>query len=326
MAKPTDKSQQDIPAIESVFKSPELDIIELVDPAQVQLYRTSVADQMNESRMGASPPKRCVDLADNIADIIIETAVQGASLLEVHVIDPAWVLLARDSNGVSFIDVDPDNSGYLWPPIEVNFPPDSSDAVWRLCQVRASTDLTGANLILTFEDRITAELRELQGPVVASSGSTRAQFIQFLVDDVKVGGKKSGAGKVAPALGVGQALNLLGSAGAARAGIPPDPNVRFVPIFQAGVETPFTAGSPSESVQSQNNPPASATQPNAPPARQNPSKKPGPSPGQKGKPASIAVVKNGRAAAQFGDVPEIAIASGYYNTQVPPITGTSLGL
>lgn len=157
----------------------DLRITELTDPKLIEFYTSSVANQINDFRASFSPAKRVRDLAAWIADVIIETTAQGASLLEVHVIDPAWTLLMRDSNGVSFIDVD--DEGFLWPPVEVNFPKDVSDATWRLCQARPSTSLTEANLILTFEDKIVSELREHYGAQASLPNQTRAEFIQSLV-------------------------------------------------------------------------------------------------------------------------------------------------
>lgn len=159
--------------------SPDLHVTELVDPAEISFLVTSLADQINAFRMDWSPPKRVHDLSGWIADIIIETTAQGASLLEVHIIDPAWTLLMKDVNGVAFIDVD--DEGFLWPPIEVTFPKDRSDATWRLCQLRPSTSLTEANVIMVFEDKIVSELREHFGAQVSFPDQTRAEFLQSLV-------------------------------------------------------------------------------------------------------------------------------------------------
>jgi len=165
--------------ISNSFQSPTLHVTELTDPNQVRVYAESLAKQINDFRMQYNPPKRCIDLTSWIADVIIETSAQGSSLLEVHVIDPAWTLLMRDANDVSFIDVD--DQGFLWPPVEVVFPQDKSDATWRLCQVRPSNSLTEANLILVFEDKIVSELREQKGPYQSAPNQSRAEFIQALV-------------------------------------------------------------------------------------------------------------------------------------------------
>ncbi len=172
-------------SIPSEVASHELDIIALQDPIQIRAYTISVAKQINDQRMKYAPQKRVANLSDAIQDIIIETSAQGASLLEVHIIDTGWDLFTRDESGTCFIDADPD--GYLWPPIEVNFPEGASDCFWRLAQARPSTDLSQANVILTFEDRIVAELREYGGPVQSNPQETRAEFIRRLVKEVQLG-------------------------------------------------------------------------------------------------------------------------------------------
>lgn len=159
--------------------SPDLDVVELVDPNRIQFYANSLADQINTFRMSYSPQKRIIDLSTFISDIIIETTAQGGSLLEVTVIDPGWMLFTRDANGVCFIDVD--DQGFLWPPVEVTFPPDISDATWRLCQCIPTTDLTQANVTITFEDKIVSELREHYGAQTSYPEQTRAEFMQSLV-------------------------------------------------------------------------------------------------------------------------------------------------
>lgn len=163
------------------FRSAELSVTEQIDPSLIKVYATSIADQINKFRMSYKPQKNCKDLSEWIADIILETTAQGASLMEVHVVDPAWTLLMKDSQGVSFIDVD--EQGYIWPPVEVTFPQNVSEATWRLAQLRPSTSLTEANLILTFEDKIASELREHSGQQSSHSGQTRAEFIQHLIKD-----------------------------------------------------------------------------------------------------------------------------------------------
>lgn len=162
--------------------------------SSIDLLSGSVADQINAQRMSYTPPFKAVDLENMIVDIIVETSAQGSGLLEVHLIDPYWMLLRRDpTTGSSFIDVDPSGDGYLWPPIEVNFPPTASDATWRLCQVKSTTDIGDANLVLVFEDKIVAEMREHDAggndptdPSLGSSNAqeTRSQFIKRCVKTV----------------------------------------------------------------------------------------------------------------------------------------------
>jgi hypothetical protein len=153
-----------------------LDTAILVDPAKIAAYRESIASQMNVQSAGP----RFSDLSDRIADVIIETKVQGAGTLEVHLIDPLWVIPLS-----GFIKVDV--NGYLWPPIDVNFP-SGTKCVWRLCQFKASwQSTTDANLILTFEDRIVSQLREISpgngGLVQGLPNQTLGGFIKMLVDN-----------------------------------------------------------------------------------------------------------------------------------------------
>ena len=182
-----------ISVLNDVF-SPELNVISLTDRENVEFYIKNMGQQINESRnkmiSGDQQTMRVTDLDQFISDIIIETTAQGASLLEVQIIDPGWRLLQRDQKtGACFFDVD--DQGYLWPPVEVNFPPANSKTgysgtgcVWRLAMLEPSTDLTGPNITLTFEDKIVSELREHSAtpahPKVASKGETRAEFIQSL--------------------------------------------------------------------------------------------------------------------------------------------------
>lgn len=174
------------------IRSAALDAISLSDPSrvidvtakQVDSLSKSMADQINSQRLKYPPAMTCVDLEQYIVDIVIETTVQGTSFLELHLADPFWVLLQRDQNGACFFDVDTD--GFLWPPIEVAFPEGQTDQVWVICQLRPSTDASDANVIVTFEDKIVAEMREHDNttdPSLATSRSaeTRAEFIKRAV-------------------------------------------------------------------------------------------------------------------------------------------------
>ena len=181
------------PPIYNSLIAPSLrDAIAITDPGlfevtankEVSSYVKSVADQINTARKAASPPMWCVDLHEFIAEITIETSAQGSGVLTVDLIDPGWQLFRTQANGESFLSVD--EFGYLWPPIEINFPADQSDALWRLCQVTAATDTTNANMSLVFEDAIVAELREhdqFTDPSCAVSrpNETRAEYIRRCV-------------------------------------------------------------------------------------------------------------------------------------------------
>lgn len=214
--------------------SSDLGITELVDPDQISFYTASLANQVNAFRMNYTPQKRIIDLAEWVSDITIETTAQGGSLLEVTIIDPAWTLFQRDAAGVCFIDVD--DQGFLWPPVEVTFPPDVSDATWRLCQCIPTTDLTQANVTLTFEDKIVSELREHYGAQISYPNQTRAEFIQMLVQQANRN----------PAY-------------------PGEVSIRLVNLLP---KSTFTV----EDLNLQERLPASATQAYAPPARKNPNK------------------------------------------------------
>src|SRR6185312_13462938 len=68
------------PAIPNPLATSQLDTAILTNPAQIKAYRETVADQMNAQSAG---PK-IADLSDRIADLVIDTRVQGAGTLEVH--------------------------------------------------------------------------------------------------------------------------------------------------------------------------------------------------------------------------------------------------
>lgn len=215
-------------------------------PAELQKLISSVALQINNARGSFTPSFTAIDLHEMISDVIVETSAQGSSLLEIHVIDPFWSLLRRNKSGWCFIDVDPDGSGYLWPPIEINFPPDVSDATWRLAQVKPTTDLSAANLVLTFEDKIVAEMREhtATGPdptdsSLASSNpnETRAEFIRRCVKTVSKNPQ-----------------------------LPSEVGIRFIPLLP---HSDFTS---ADLIGDEITSPGSVVVPNTSPARQNPTK------------------------------------------------------
>jgi hypothetical protein len=149
----------------------------LQDPLKIQAYRETIAKQMNDQSAGPT----FTDLSERISGITIETSAQGASILTVTLIDPLWVLPMS-----GFIQVD--QYGYLWPPIDINFP-SGTDCVWRLCQYHAiwDADMSTPNLTLTFEDRIASLLREMDsssnfGVAQGQANQTLGDFIKQLVD------------------------------------------------------------------------------------------------------------------------------------------------
>jgi hypothetical protein len=145
----------------------------LIDPVKIRAFRSSVADQMNAQSGGP----RFEDLTDRIADIRVETIAQGASTLEVDVIDPMWAL---ETSGF----LQSDASGYLWPLIEVNIPT-GTDAWWRVCQWKG-TKAPDQPHTLMFEDRIVSILREISpangGLASGTPNQTLTGFFRMLVD------------------------------------------------------------------------------------------------------------------------------------------------
>jgi hypothetical protein len=170
-----------VAAIPNSLASGELNTAIIVDAKRIEAYKESIADQMNAQSGGPT----FTDLSERVARIVINTTAQGASTLEVSIIDPAFVLfVVPDKNGNPFIQAD--ELGRLYPPIDINFPTDT-DMVWRLCQVRFTNDLTGANFTLTGEDRPVSLLRD-RGPGTGGirtgqPNQTLGGFIKELVDD-----------------------------------------------------------------------------------------------------------------------------------------------
>lgn len=175
-----------VPQVPNEFATADLDTKLLIDPQKIVAFKESIADQMNAQ----SPGPTFKDLSERIAGVTLETTAQGASILTVGVIDPLWVLLiVPDANGNTFIQTDA--QGYLWPPIDVNFPT-GTDMVWRLAQVDANwdaqMDMQNGNITLTFEDRIASLLREMSPAIPGglSQGEPNQSlggFFQQLVDN-----------------------------------------------------------------------------------------------------------------------------------------------
>lgn len=161
-------------SVTNAFAGPELDLAVLTDPLKIIAYKKQVADQMNAQSGGP----RFVDLSERIADMHIETSAQGASILELDLIDPFNLL-----GNLGFITTD--SAGLLYPPIEINFPQGQSDAWWRLCAFRPSSFHGGPNSTLTFEDRAISALRDTDAQTggVKQSGTneTLAGFIERMV-------------------------------------------------------------------------------------------------------------------------------------------------
>lgn len=163
-----------VPGIPNDLASSQLGTSILLDPLKIDAYRDTIASQMNAQSGGP----RFTDLTDRIGDVVITTSAQGASTLEVSIIDPLWVLPQS-----GFIQAD--EFGYLQP-LDIQFPSDTS-MVWRLCQYRPSwsASMTAANLVLTFEDRIVSALRLVSpgngGVQQGQPNQTLIAFFQQLV-------------------------------------------------------------------------------------------------------------------------------------------------
>lgn len=164
-----------VPGIPNALATASLDSAVLVDSAKIDAFRSTIADQLNASSAKHGGPT-FDDLAERIADVVVTTSAQGAGTLEVHVIDPYWVL-----GRAGFIQADED--GFLLP-LDVQFPT-GTECVWRLAQYRPSF-ASGANLVLTFEDRIVSYLREMSagngGIRQGQPNQTLKDFFGMLID------------------------------------------------------------------------------------------------------------------------------------------------
>jgi hypothetical protein len=207
----------------------------LTDVSAAEFVATQLNDgaQNQNVAMGAPTVK---DLTEAIADLTVETIVQGAGTLTALIIDPWWQLLTRSSDGSAPAFIDVDESGLLIP-VDVNFP-SGTDCWWRLCAAQPTTDTSQANLTLTFEDRIATELRDLGGPKTAGSGQTRAQFIASCVSqapDIRFvcPALTQPAGSVAGDITSGQILALGNTSAPASSTQPTAPTARRHPTKKA---------------------------------------------------------------------------------------------
>lgn len=159
----------------------------LTNPLVVQM-RQDVALAINSARPGFLAD--AMVLTEAIADITFDLAVQGASFMEVTVIDPGWQLFRDSGNGNgAFIDVDP--SGYLLP-INMEFPK-GSDRWWYLVAANPTSDLTQGNVKLTFEDHTVEVLRSHDkddGPAQSNPDETRLEFILRLLKTAQISVKE----------------------------------------------------------------------------------------------------------------------------------------
>lgn len=117
------------------------------------------------------------ELAQNIGEIEIETQINGASFLKLHVIDPEWTIAKQ-----GWLDLN--EEGIFKEEVQLEFP-EKSRWHWSICAVEISTDVTEPNLVITFEDRVVSYMRGYWGEKLVPPGTqTRAQFIRDLVQEV----------------------------------------------------------------------------------------------------------------------------------------------
>jgi hypothetical protein len=138
-----------------------------------------------------------LELAEAIDEIELETQTLGAPFIKVHLIDPYYRLLT--SGFITAVEEVLDN-------IQVEFP-EGSNWWWQLAAVEVTNDLTQPNLILTFEDRIVAELREITGYKTVPAGTqTAAQFVKALIDEANLRLRHEGKEAIYPVI---LSLNVL---------------------------------------------------------------------------------------------------------------------
>lgn len=131
----------------------------------------------SRKKRGKSAPLK-VDLQAAVLDVKITDVMQGASTIELTLVDPGWQL--TDSG---FFDVD-DNGRP--DPIEVNYPK-GSKYWWRLHGLSiGDTQGEDGDITMTFMEREAVVLMHTRGPVKDSrSKHTRAEFIRRLALRIK---------------------------------------------------------------------------------------------------------------------------------------------
>lgn len=154
----------------------------LINPFVLEL-RQDIAEQMHSQRPGYI--SNAAVLTNAIADITFDLTVQGASYIEVLVIDPYWQLLRPNKTGHALLDVD--ENGLLLP-VELNFPKGSQN-YYFLVAANPTSDMTGGNIKLTFEDSTVYKLRNLDqhdGPSKSNVNETRLEFILRLLKTARI--------------------------------------------------------------------------------------------------------------------------------------------
>ena len=145
-----------------------------------ELLSTTEADfvvkQLKPEKYGLTE----LDLKSAIQEIELQTQVGGASLLKLHVIDsePLWQI---QTSGLLKVSEDG-----LLNELELEFP-QGTGYFWTLAAVEGTTEISQANLVLTFEDRVVARLRQQWGHRPIPPGkTTRAQFVKALIDEANL--------------------------------------------------------------------------------------------------------------------------------------------
>jgi NlpC/P60 family protein len=129
-------------------------------------------------------------LSDRISEIEEETTIKGTDYLKVKIIDPDWTLQTS-----GFVDVDKEG---LLDPIEIEFPA-ASKRMWVLCAVEGSTEVSEANFIMTFQDKLFTKLASKWGIKPVPPGTeTRAAFVNDLLVEAGVPGVIPGIGILQP--------------------------------------------------------------------------------------------------------------------------------
>jgi len=126
---------------------------------------------MVKSAKGTTPDTQ--QLAAAITEIELETQIAGASFIKVYLDDPYWVL-----STTGWLD----QKEGLVDEIEVEFP-EGSGWLWILVAAEVTLDVTQP-MVLTFEDKIIAELRKKYGGRNFGGSTTRAQCVKILADEV----------------------------------------------------------------------------------------------------------------------------------------------
>jgi cell wall-associated NlpC family hydrolase len=133
-----------------------------------------VVKQLSPGRHGLAE----ADLVTALQEIETQTQIYGASFLKIHFDDPESEIV---TSGLVAVDEDG-----LLNELEVEFP-EGSGNFWQLAALEYGTEISAPNLVMTFEDRIVARLRQQWKHRTIPPGlTTRAQFAKALVDEANL--------------------------------------------------------------------------------------------------------------------------------------------